>query len=210
MRNILIAVGSGISGANTDRLAEAFARGAVDAGHTVRKIFLGKGELKGCRGCGACQKGGRCAIRDIMQEAYPLFDACDTLVLASPLYFWTLSGQIKTFFDRLYAFSREDIYPHRDTVLLMTAGDDGEHTFDHALDYYRHLPAGPGRWRRQCRHLRRELCLPHRASHRPVPGQGPLFPYPLNSLLLFRRPYPCVPGGSGVHRSPVPEKLLLL
>ena len=144
MRNILIAVGSGISGANTDRLAEAFARGAADAGHTVRKIFLGKGELKGCRGCGACQKGGGCAIRDIMQEAYPLFDACDTLVLASPLYFWALSGQIKTFFDRLYAFSREDIYPHRDTVLLMTAGDDGEHTFDHALDYYRFISSALG------------------------------------------------------------------
>ena len=144
MRNILIAVGSGLSGANTDRLADAFARGAAEAGHTVHKIFLGKGELNGCRGCGVCQTGKGCAIGDIMQEVYPILRECDTIVLASPLYFWTLSGQIKTFFDRIYALSREDIYPHRDTVLLMTSGDDGAHTFDHALDYYRFITSALG------------------------------------------------------------------
>ena len=144
MRNILIAVGSGLPGANTDQLADAFARGAREAGHTVNKIFLGKGELNGCRGCGACQTGKGCVVQDLMQEAYPLFNACDTLALASPLYFWTLSGQIKTFFDRLYAVSREDIYPHKDTVLLMTSGDDGEHTFDHPLDYYQFITSALG------------------------------------------------------------------
>ena len=144
MSNILIAVGSGLSGANTDRLAEAFARGAAEAGHTVHKIFLGKGELYGCRGCGACQTGKGCVIQDIMQEAYPILRECDILVLASPLYFWTISGQIKTFFDRIYALSSKDIYPHKNTVLLMTAGDDGEHTFDHALDYYKFITSALG------------------------------------------------------------------
>lgn len=143
-RNILIAVGSGIAGANTDQLADAFARGAREAGHMVHKIFLGKGELHGCRGCGACQTGKGCVVQDIMQEAYPLFDQCDTLVLASPLYFWTLSGQIKTFFDRLYAVSREDIYPHKDTALLMTAGDDHENTFEHAHGYYKFITSALG------------------------------------------------------------------
>lgn len=146
MRNILVAVGSGIAGANTDRLADAFIAGARAAGHTVNKIFLGQGELSGCRGCGACQAENArgCVVQDRMQEAYPLFNACDTLVLASPLYFWTLSGQIKTFFDRLYAVSREDIYPHRDTALLMTAGDEGENTFEHAHGYYAFITAALG------------------------------------------------------------------
>ena len=93
MRRILVAVGSGIAGANTDRLADAFIEGAQAAGHEVSKVFLG-GNIAGCRGCGACQLGGKCVIDDDMQAAYPLFDGCDTLVLASPLYFWTLSGQI--------------------------------------------------------------------------------------------------------------------
>ena len=143
MRNILVAVGSGIAGANTDMLADAFIEGARSAGHTVNKIFLG-GEIHGCRGCGACQLGNGCVIDDDMQPAYPLFDECDLMVLASPLYFWTLSGQIKVFFDRLYAKSTEDIYPKKDTFLLMTAGDDTEHTFDHAMDYYRFITSALG------------------------------------------------------------------
>lgn len=143
MRNILVAVGSGIAGANTDMLADAFIEGAISAGHTVNKIFLG-GEIYGCRGCGACQTGKGCVIEDDMQPAYPLFDECDLMVLASPLYFWTLSGQIKVFFDRLYAKSTEDIYPKKDTYLLMTAGDNTEHTFDHALEYYRFITSELG------------------------------------------------------------------
>lgn len=79
-----------------------------------------------------------------MQAAYPLFEKCDTLVLASPLYFWTLSGQIKTFMDRLYAVSTEDIYPKKDTILLMTAGDDGPNTFDRAREYYEFITSALG------------------------------------------------------------------
>lgn len=143
MRNILVAVGSGIAGANTDSLSDAFIRGAREAGHTVNKVFLG-GNIHGCRGCGACQMGKGCVIDDDMQAAYPLFDQCDTLVLASPLYFWTLSGQIKVFFDRLYAKSRNDIYPRKDTMLLMTAGDDTDHTFDLSLEYYHFITSALG------------------------------------------------------------------
>lgn len=185
MRRILVAVGSGIAGANTDRLADAFIAGARASGHEANKIFLG-GNIYGCRGCGACQLGGKCVIDDDMQAAYPLFDSCDTLVMVSPLYFWTLSGQIKLFFDRLYAKSRNDIYPEKDTMLLMTAGDDGEHTFDHAVEYYRFITSalgwhdiggyiaggckgGPGRHEIAERHLQAAYML---GTHLPVNGKG--------------------------------------
>lgn len=185
MRKILVAVGSGIEGANTDQLAEAFIEGAREAGHQVDRVFLG-GNIVGCRGCGACQLNGRCVINDDMQAAYPLFDSCDTLVLASPLYFWTLSGQIKLFFDRLYAKSKNDIYPEKDTMLLMTAGDDGEHTFDHAVEYYRFITSalgwhyiggyivggckgGPGAHEIAERHLQAAYML---GGHLPVNGEG--------------------------------------
>lgn len=138
MKNILIIVGSGISGGNTDKLADAFAEGAVCAGHHVNKIFLGGKELSDCRGCGACQlNGNQCVIKDAMQEIYPLLMDCDMVVLASPLYFWTISARLKVFIDRLYAVSREDKYPHKDSVLLMTAGDDNFWTFEQAVSYYR-------------------------------------------------------------------------
>ena len=140
MRRILIAVGSGVKGGNTDRLCDAFMDGARKAGHQVEKVFLGDLTFQGCRGCGACQlNGGKCVVRDDLQAIYPMIEAADTIVLASPLYFWTISGRLKSFVDRFYAFSVEDRYPHKDAMLLMTAGDDHEWTFDRAIDYYRFL-----------------------------------------------------------------------
>lgn len=137
MRNILLVVGSGTKSGNTDRLSDEFYKGAVEAGHLVNKVFLGDKELAGCSGCGACQKNdNKCSIQDSMQDIYPLFTQCDTLVLASPLYFWSVSAQTKAFIDRLYALSKKDSYPHKDTMLLMTAGDDNFWTFEQPISYY--------------------------------------------------------------------------
>lgn len=145
MRNILVIVGSGISGGNTDRLADAYIKGAEEAGHRVTKVFLGDKELAGCRGCGACQKNGnRCVIKDAMQDIYPLLEQCDTVVLASPLYFWSISARAKAFIDRLYAISKEDKYPHKNSVLLMTAGDDQFWTFEQPVSYYRFVTQAIG------------------------------------------------------------------
>ena len=139
MREILLIVGSGVDGGNTDRLADAFAEGATKAGHHVHKAFLGNMEISGCRGCGACQIGNshQCSIPDAMHKIYPLFNSCDMVVLASPLYFWTISAQLKAFIERLYACSEQDMYPKKSAFLLMTAGDDTFWTFEQAVSYYR-------------------------------------------------------------------------
>lgn len=145
MRKILVAVGSGMKNGNTDQLADAFIKGAEEKGHEVRKFFLGDTDLHGCRGCGACQKNGnKCVVKDYMQVIYPYLEECDTIVMASPLYFWTFSAQIKAFFDRLYALSTENIYPKKDTVFLMTSEDDSVHTFDIPDQYYRFISEGLG------------------------------------------------------------------
>ncbi len=135
--DILVAVGSGIRTGNTARLAEAFSRGAREAGHHVDQIFLGEKKIEGCRGCGGCQRNGNhCVLKDDMEEIYPLLEKCQMVVMASPLYFWTISGRLKSFVDRFYALSTRDIYPHKETALLMTAGDDGEGTFQEAVRCY--------------------------------------------------------------------------
>lgn len=96
---------------NTDQLSDAFMEGAKEAGHQVVKVFMGNMLIQGCIGCGACQKGNhQCAVKDDMQKIYPLLEACDAVVLASPLYFWSISGKLKSFIDRLYAVSKEDKY----------------------------------------------------------------------------------------------------
>lgn len=136
-KNVLVLMSAGTRHGNTDRLTDAYIRGLVEKGHTVTKIYLGSIRMAGCRGCGACQRNGnRCVVQDDMQRLYPLFAQCDTLVMASPLYFWTITARLKAFVERLYAISKEDKYPEKETVLLMTAGDDKEDTFDHAQSYF--------------------------------------------------------------------------
>lgn len=141
-KNVLVLMSAGTRCGNTDRLTDAYIKGLVENNHTVTKVYLGSMRLDGCRGCGACQRNGnRCVVQDGMQQIYPLFTACDTIVMASPLYFWTITSRLKAFIERLYAISVEDKYPVKKTVLLMTAGDDGENTFNQALNYF-HIISG--------------------------------------------------------------------
>lgn len=94
MSRILVVVGANVHG-NTDRLAEAFIKGAKEAENEVTKIVLNKNIL-GCIGCHACQHNGHhCVIQDQMQDYYSLFAEADMVVLASPLYFWSISARLK-------------------------------------------------------------------------------------------------------------------
>ena len=146
MENILVVVGSGRKRGNTDQLADAFMEGAVEAGHNVTKAFLGDKVLNGCFGCNACRWGKPCVQKDAMTEIYPLYVKCDTVVLASPLYFWTITARLKAFLERLYAVAEEDPNPpkgryerhaQKSCALLMTAADDLFWTFEQAVAYYR-------------------------------------------------------------------------
>lgn len=139
MRNILVVVGSGNIKGNTDLLVNSFIKGAKESGHQVLKINL-NGDIQGCQGCGACQKNGnKCVIKDRMLDFYSMFDIADTIVFASPLYFWSISARLKCFIDRLYAISTDDIYPKKDTMLLMTSGSKGFYAFEQAVSFYRFL-----------------------------------------------------------------------
>lgn len=139
-RNVLVLMSAGTRLGNTDRLTDAYIKGLVERGHSVTKVYLGSMRIEGCRGCGACQRlAHRCAVQDGMQDIYPLFASCDTVVMASPLYFWTITSRLKAFIERLYAISADDKYPQKDSVLLMTAGDNKETTFEQPQRYFRLL-----------------------------------------------------------------------
>lgn len=140
MKKIFVIMSAGTKRGNTDRLTDAYIKGLVERGHSVTKVYLGSMRIEGCRGCGVCQRlAHRCAVRDGMQDIYPLFAECDTVVMASPLYFWTITAKLKSFIDRLYAISVDDKYPQKDSVLLMTAGDDNDTTFEQPIRYFRLL-----------------------------------------------------------------------
>lgn len=127
---------------NTSALVKAFRDGAESAGHTVTEFFLGAMDIHGCKGCfgGHSSRDCPCVQRDDMMQIYPAVKTSDVVVLASPLYYWTMSGQLKTALDRLFALEEGDGNRLRgngkSSALLMAAEGHG---FEDAVAYYDHL-----------------------------------------------------------------------
>lgn len=97
---VLIISFSPRKGGNSDVLCGRFAEGAAEAGHEVEKVNLREKALSPCRACYACMKNHVCAIRDDMVEIFPKLAAADVIVMASPVYFYSLCSQMKILIDR--------------------------------------------------------------------------------------------------------------
>lgn len=145
MKKILVIQGGGRPNGNTARLVDAFCEGVREAGHQVEVISLTKHLVNGCLGCNTCRYGKSCVQKDAFNELVPKIKETDCLVLASPLYFWTISSKLKAFIERFYCIAQEDPdpplgryekYPVKDCALLMTAADDFFWTFEQAASYY--------------------------------------------------------------------------
>lgn len=143
-KKILILNGSPRLKGNTAALCDSFAEGARQAGHTVTRIDLQKLEIHGCLGCmkGGKDKASPCAQKDGMEKVYPAYMEAEIVVLASPMYYWAISGQLKTAFDRLFAVAEcnaDYANPQKDCVLLMAAEGDTPDNSKPVLDYYNAL-----------------------------------------------------------------------
>ena len=105
MKNVLILEGSARANGNSCTLSNEFARGAQEAGHSVEKIQVARKKISGCLGCNACYRnGGSCVQKDDMEEIRAKMLDADVIVLASPIYFYSMTAQMKTLIDRTYAF----------------------------------------------------------------------------------------------------------
>ena len=140
-KTILILNGSPRKNGNTSALVEAFARGAEEGGSKVVPVFLGDMTIHGCKGCfgGGKNPDSPCVQKDDMEKLYPVYRQADVVVLASPLYYWSISGQLKTAFDRLFAVAECDPdyrNPPKESVLLMAAEGHG---FEESLYWYDRL-----------------------------------------------------------------------
>ena len=129
MANIMILNGASRKNGSTSRLVKAFTEGAVSAGNQVQEFYLQDMEIHGCLGCEGCSRARKgtenpCVQKDDMAEINKAFTKANVVVFASPVYFWTISGPLKTATDRLYAELRNLGYGGfpRKSVLLMTAG----------------------------------------------------------------------------------------
>lgn len=108
--------------ANSDILANEFANGAKEAGNLVIKINLREKNISFCQGCLACQKTQKCIINDDAIEIANLMKDADVIVWATPVYYYSMSGQMKTLIDRLNPLYTSD-YKFKDIYLLATAAD---------------------------------------------------------------------------------------
>lgn len=132
-KNILVISTSLRKGSNSEILADALIRGAKEAGHRVEKVCIRDKEIAFCRGCLACQKTGRCVIQDGGDEIARKMLAADVLVFATPIYYYGMSGQMKTMLDRANPLYFLD-YRFRDVYLLATAADEEEQAMDGVLN----------------------------------------------------------------------------
>lgn len=141
-KKIVILNGSPRKNGNTARLVKEFMRGAQETGNTVTEFFLAGMSIKGCKGCfgGHSSMECPCVQRDDMNQIYPAVRDCDVIILATPLYYWNMSGQLRTAIDRLFALEEGDGNllrgKGRASALLMAAeGQD----FADVILYYDHL-----------------------------------------------------------------------
>jgi multimeric flavodoxin WrbA len=104
-KQVLVILGSPRRKGNSSTLAARISRGAKSAGAEVETVFLHALKISPCRGCNTCQKENSkgCAVKDDMQEIYPKLIKADAWVIASPIYWFTMSAQTKIFMDRCYA-----------------------------------------------------------------------------------------------------------
>lgn len=140
-KKILILNGSPRKNGNTAALIEAFTKGAESKGNTVTAFSLSEMDIRPCKGCfgGGKNPDSPCVQKDDMDKIYPVYKAADVVVLASPLYYWSISGQLKCAFDRLFAVAECDPdyrNPIKDSVLLMAAEGHG---FEESLYWYDRL-----------------------------------------------------------------------
>ena len=99
-KHILILSGSPRKGGNYDLLCDEFAKGAQEAGHQVEKIRVQEQKIGPCLACYGCRGTGVCVQKDDMAAILEKMVAADVLVLATPVYFYSMDGQLKTLIDR--------------------------------------------------------------------------------------------------------------
>ena len=134
--NIVLLSGSPRKGGNTDRLAAAFMEGAESEGKNVALFRVADMKIGGCLGCEHCFKEkGVCVQKDDMLQILEALRKADALVLASPVYFYGVTAQIKLAIDRTYALLPEKT-PIKKTALLMTCGDSTTDAADGAVVMY--------------------------------------------------------------------------
>jgi multimeric flavodoxin WrbA len=135
-KKVLVLSASPRKGGNSDLLCDQFMLGVKEAGNQVEKIFLKDKKINYCRACDTCKyNGGDCVQQDDMAEILDKMIAADVIVMATPVYFYTMNGQMKTLIDRTYsrylAISNKEIY------FIATAANPRKQAMERTIEGFR-------------------------------------------------------------------------
>lgn len=122
MKNVLVISTSLRVGSNSDVLAREFAKGARDAGNQVEYVSLHGKSIHFCTGCLACQETQKCAVQDDANDIVEKMLRADVICFATPVYYYEMSGQMKTLLDRSNSLYTTD-YAFRDVYLLTASAE---------------------------------------------------------------------------------------
>lgn len=135
-KKVLILSASPRRGGNSDLLCDQFMGGAKEAGNQAEKIFLRDRKIKYCTGCGTCQEnGGKCVQKDDMAEILDKMVAADVIVMATPVYFYTMNGQMKTLIDR--TCPRYTEISNKEIYFIVAAADTSKKAMERTLEGFR-------------------------------------------------------------------------
>lgn len=140
-KEILVLSGSPRKGGNTDMLVAAFRKGAESAGHAVTVRTVGQNQVRGCVACDTCwSRGVPCSMNDGFNALGPDLERAEILVLATPIYCFGITAQLKAAVDKFYAYLRSP-KPLRikDAALISCAGDNGIAVFSGAVETFKNL-----------------------------------------------------------------------
>ena len=130
-KKVLILSGSPRKGGNSDLLCDEFMRGAMKNGNEVEKIRVSEKKVGYCRACYACKETGECIIKDDMAGILQKIIDADVIVLASPVYFYSIDAQLKTLIDRTVARWLE--VKDKEFYYIMTAADSEKESMETTL-----------------------------------------------------------------------------
>ena len=132
-KNILI-ISSSLSGTrHTRKLCDQFAKGATESLNNVEILELRGKKINYCLGCNTCQRnGGTCVYKDDVPEILEKMIKADIIVLASPIYFYSITGQIKTLIDRSYA--KFNLLSNKDFYFILSCAAPYEEPYKNDLD----------------------------------------------------------------------------
>jgi multimeric flavodoxin WrbA len=134
-KKVLIVSSSPRKQGNSDILCDEFARGAIEGGNDVEKVFLKEKHINYCTGCGYCfENRGNCSQKDDMEEIKKKMIDADVIVMATPVYFYTMAGQLKTFIDRNCFFYTQ--LTGKDFYFIMTAADTSKDAMDRTIEEF--------------------------------------------------------------------------